>query len=50
MFQFLCEKRTKVEKWNLKIDTKNMVLETGIDKNNYKVEIRKFLSMPEEIQ
>ena len=28
---FLCGKRTMVEKWNLKIDTKNMVLETEID-------------------
>merc|ERR1712240_931381 len=28
---FLCGKRTMVEKWNSKIDTKNMVLETEID-------------------
>merc|ERR1712240_435276 len=28
---FLCRKRTMVEKWNSKIDTKNMVLETEID-------------------
>ena len=28
---FLCGKRTMVEKWNLKIDTKNKVLETEID-------------------
>merc|ERR1712240_478950 len=28
---FLCEKRTMVERWNSKIDTKNMVLETEID-------------------
>ena len=28
---FLCGKRTMVEKWNLKIDTKNMVLETEIN-------------------
>merc|ERR1711955_54875 len=27
---FLCGKRTMVEKWNSKIDTKNMVLETDI--------------------
>merc|ERR1712240_231836 len=30
-FPFLCGKRTMVEKWNSKIDTKNMVLETEID-------------------
>ena len=29
---FLCGKRTMVEKWNSKIDTKNMVLETEIDR------------------
>merc|ERR1712240_16887 len=28
---FLCGKRTMVEKWNLKIDAKNRVLETEID-------------------
>ena len=28
---FLCGKRTMVEKWNSKIDTKNKVLETEID-------------------
>ena len=28
---FLCGKRAMVEKWNSKIDTKNMVLETEID-------------------
>merc|ERR1711955_43157 len=28
---FLCGKRTMVERWNSKIDTKNMVLETEID-------------------
>merc|ERR1712240_31836 len=28
---FLCGKKTMVEKWDLKIDTKNMVLETEID-------------------
>ena len=29
---FLCGKRTMVEKWNSKIDTKNKVSETEIDK------------------
>ena len=28
---FQCGKRTMVEKWNLKIDTKNKVMETEID-------------------
>merc|ERR1712240_303819 len=28
---FLCGKRTMMEKWNSKIDTKNLVLETEID-------------------
>merc|ERR1711867_46043 len=58
---FLCGKRTMVEKWNSKIDTKNMVLETEIDikrkdfkiietgGNHVAIEIEKKNSKEEEI-